>query len=57
MRKPVCVECGKRASKHATAWWALIPYEPDHAPRLETVYVFCPECAERKFDPSPSPAA
>jgi|Tabmets5t2r1_1033131.scaffolds.fasta_scaffold108750_1 DNA-directed RNA polymerase subunit RPC12/RpoP len=52
MRKLVCVECGKRASKHATGWWALIPYEPDHEPKLETVYVFCPECAERKFDPS-----
>ena len=50
MRKLVCVECGKRARRrHARGWWALIPYEPDREPKLETVYVFCPECAEREF--------
>ena len=52
MRKLVCVECGKRASKHAKEWWALIPYEPDHEPKPEAVYFFCPECAERKFSPT-----
>lgn len=50
MRKLVCAECGKRASKHASGWWALIAYKPDE-PTPETVYVLCPECAEREFGP------
>jgi DNA-directed RNA polymerase subunit RPC12/RpoP len=53
MRKLVCAECGKRASKkHARGWWALIAYELDHEGEPETVYVLCPECGEREFGPS-----
>lgn len=51
MKKLVCAECGRRAPEDARGWRALIGHDPEHKLGPQTVYVFCPECAEREFGP------
>ena len=48
-----CLDCGVESDRFATGWQAYLLHGVEGESETE-VLMFCPECAEREFDPSGS---
>ena len=46
-----CLDCGVESDRFATGWQAYLLQGVEGESDTE-VLMFCPECAEREFDPS-----